>query len=132
MWQFLYLDVPKSVNDEQKSLLTNFKGIKYSQLEVMIADGKANDQFRRAYLLYALSCFLCPTSQMAPRSKCLGAIVDVQNLCNCNWSKFIFSWLVRQIEAYKNKKGKTKHWRLRLLPNGMLIKSFFCRYFVMN
>ena len=73
------LPVPKFVNDNQQSLLTTFKGIKYSQLEQMIVDRNANEQFRRAYLLYALSCFLCPTSEMAPSSKFLGAIVDVQN-----------------------------------------------------
>ena len=71
------LPVPKSVNDDKKSLLTIFKGIKNSQLEEMIAEGNADDQFREAYLLYALSCFLCPTSEMAPSSKCLGAIADV-------------------------------------------------------
>ena len=37
------LPVPKSVNDDQQSLLTTFKGIKYSQLEQMIADENAND-----------------------------------------------------------------------------------------
>ena len=103
------LPVPKSVNDEQKSLVSNFKDIKYSQLEAMIADGKIDDQFRPAYLLYALLCFLCPTSQMTPSSKLLVAIVDVQNLHNYNWSNFIFDWPVKQIEGYKKKKkGKTK------------------------
>lgn len=101
------LPVPTSVNDEQKLLLRTFKGIKYSQLEQMIAEGRADDQFRRAYLLYALSCFLCPTSEMAPNSKFLGAIVDVQNSHKYNWSEFVCSDLVRHIKAYKSKKGKT-------------------------
>ena len=78
------LPVPNSFNDEQNLLVMNFKGIKCSQLEAMIAEGRTDDQFRRAYLLYTLSCFLCPTSDMAPSPKLLGAIVDVQNLRNYN------------------------------------------------
>ena len=100
------LPVQKFVNDDQQLLLTTFKGIKYNQLEQMIADGKVDDQFRRVYMLYVLSCFLCPTLEMAPNSKFLGAIVDVQNSHKYNWSEFICSDLVRHIKAYKSKKGK--------------------------
>ena len=86
----IWLPVPMSISDEQKFALTNFNDITYSKLAVMIGEGKIDEQFRRAYLLYVSSCFLCPTSQMTPSRKLLRAIVDVHNLHKYNWRKFSF------------------------------------------
>ena len=58
------------------------------------------------YMLCHVSC--TRHQRWHPVQSVLGAIADVQNSRNYNWSEFIFSWLVRHIKAYKMKKGKTK------------------------
>ena len=84
------LKIPTSHTEEQKTLLTDFDSVNDMQLEEMIGQGTADDFFKQAFILYALSSFFCPTLEIAPSPKLLGAIVDVENVLKYNWSKLIF------------------------------------------
>ena len=106
MGAIIGVEIPTSVTEEQKTLLTDFDGATDTQLEEMIGQGTSNDFFKRAFLLYILSGFFCPTSKMAPSPKLLGAIVDVDNVAKYNWSRLIFDWLAAQITLYKTSDPK--------------------------
>ena len=80
------VEIPTSVIEEQKTLLTDFDGATDTQSEEMIGQGTNNDFFKQAFILYILSDFFCLTSKMAPSPKLLGAIVDVENVAKYNWS----------------------------------------------
>ena len=103
----LGLEIPTSLTEEQKLVLKDFEGVTDRQLEQMIRQGKVDDNFIRAFILYIMSGFFCPTSKMAPSPKLFGAIVDVENVQKYNWSRFIFDWLVVQITSYKSSHRKT-------------------------
>ena len=84
MGAIIGLEIPTSLSEEQKTLLTDFDRVTNTQLEEIIGQRTADDFFKRAFILYVLSGFFCPTSKMAPSPKLLEAIVEVENLPKYN------------------------------------------------
>ena len=95
------LPIPSSINEDEMQELKEFEKIKNSELEGIILEETTDARFRRAFVLYALSIFLCPTSKNSPSQKLLGAIMHIDRVREFNWSMFVFECLMSEVRKYK-------------------------------
>lgn len=57
--------------------------------------------FKRAFILYVLGTFLCPTTSNKPSPKHYPAVVDVHHAKDYNWGKYVLDWMLHEITHYK-------------------------------
>ncbi|KAJ1389894.1 hypothetical protein SESBI_37901 [Sesbania bispinosa] len=102
-----------------------FRGKKSADLRAMLGMKSGSSHFRRAFILFVLATFLCPTSKDTPSSKLLPTIIDVKNPTKFNWGQLVLDWLVEEIIVFKKDWSKRsiggcmyflqapliKHWR---------------------
>lgn len=86
--------------------LSQFKDKNVKVLKDIMGKCTDDDLFKRAFLLYVLSQFLCPTSKNEASLKLLNTIVDVNDPSQFNWAKLILDLLVKEIKTYTKKLEK--------------------------
>ena len=104
-------DVLSDAEDAKSSFLALFglstlPNIKFFG-DKIIRGGLCDDEFIRCFMVVALSTFLCPTSSTLPSPKYVGALLDIKDIKNYNWSKFVFEWLILYIKKYQKNMLKT-------------------------
>jgi hypothetical protein len=83
--------------------------------------------FKRCFMTVCLATILCPTSSTKPSTKYMGALVDIENVNNLNWSKFVSDWLRMFILKYL--KDKLKQNRLTITFGGCIYHLAVCYFF---
>ncbi|XLU57854.1 hypothetical protein S245_052502 [Arachis hypogaea] len=69
--------------------LQEFKHLDIPILGQIIQEAGVDDRWSRAYLLYTLGAFLCPTNRNKPSTEFLGALLHVRRCRSYNWSFLI-------------------------------------------
>ncbi|KAI8560624.1 hypothetical protein RHMOL_Rhmol04G0272500 [Rhododendron molle] len=91
----------------QKSQLKP-SGFALSVLKIVIREGKTDERFQRAYMLYALGCLLCPITKEVARNRLFSGVVDnnIEGLKAYTWLFFVLDWLINEIRNYKIRASK--------------------------
>ncbi|KAJ1397665.1 hypothetical protein SESBI_31600 [Sesbania bispinosa] len=84
-----------------------FRGKKAADLRAMLGMKSGPYDFIRAFIMFVLATFLCPTSKDTPSSKLLPTIIDVKNPSTFNWGQLVLDWLVEEIKDFKKDWSKT-------------------------
>ncbi|KAH7840715.1 hypothetical protein Vadar_020594 [Vaccinium darrowii] len=93
--------------DKMNDYFKEFKGIKLSALRDVVLRKKSDDKFQRAYMLFALGCFLCPTQKDVVSRLFPGVVTDeMEKIKRYKWPEFVLNWLVEEIRNYKIKASK--------------------------
>ncbi|CAL4988007.1 unnamed protein product [Urochloa decumbens] len=90
--------------------LPNFKSFGTKLLKDDISD----DEIVRSFLIVALCTFLCPNSNTYPSPKYLLPLVDVKSAREWDWSRLVYSWLMKKARRYQQSRAKTPHDSLTL------------------
>ncbi|KAL6650914.1 hypothetical protein ACP70R_009839 [Stipagrostis hirtigluma subsp. patula] len=61
-------------------------------------------QFARAFLLLALSTFLCPNTRRVCSSRYYPAVINVTSIRDRDWSALVLDWLVFSIDKFQTKR----------------------------
>ncbi|KAH7842292.1 hypothetical protein Vadar_003685 [Vaccinium darrowii] len=86
-----------------------FKGLSFAQLKKVILQQDSSDsQFQRAYMLFALGSFLCPTTKDAIGPVLFPAVTcaKMAKIKTYKWPAFILEWLVDQIRSFRDRASK--------------------------
>ena len=94
--------------DKMNEYFKEFKGIKLSVLRDVVLTKKCDDKFQRAYMLFCLGCFLCPTQKDVVGSRLFPGVVtdEMETIKRYNWPEFVLNWLVEEIRNYKIRAAK--------------------------
>ena len=71
-------------------------------IDILSVDVPA-DSFLRAFLLFALSTFLCPTTHGHASARYFPPLLNVDEIESYDWSLLIFEWLIDYVKRYKQK-----------------------------
>ncbi|XP_037446849.1 uncharacterized protein LOC119316597 isoform X4 [Triticum dicoccoides] len=83
-------------------------------LTVLMNEDMSDDQIIHCFLVVALSTFLCPTSNTKPSTKYMGALVNVEQLKQLNWCRFVHDWELMYIKKYQKEKLKQNRTMMTL------------------
>ncbi|KAG5531949.1 hypothetical protein RHGRI_026528 [Rhododendron griersonianum] len=67
---------------------------------------KADMKFQTSYVLFVLSCFLCPTTKDVAATKFYPAGHNLLQTRTYAWAEFVLDWLANEIAKYKKRSGK--------------------------
>ncbi|KAF7131718.1 hypothetical protein RHSIM_Rhsim09G0059600 [Rhododendron simsii] len=67
---------------------------------------KADVKFQTSYVLFVLSCFLCPTTKDVAATKFYPAVHNILQTPTYAWAEFVLDWLANEIVKYKKRSGK--------------------------
>ena len=71
-------------------------------IDILSVDVPA-DSFLRAFLLFALSTFLCPTTHGHASARYFPPLLNVDEIESYDWSLLVFEWLIDYVKRYKQK-----------------------------
>ncbi|KAI8533900.1 hypothetical protein RHMOL_Rhmol10G0046500 [Rhododendron molle] len=110
------IPVPTDCQDRHVEHITNmFKGKEEKELKrgvtfammQQVFDGKKHDvKFQTSYVLFVLSCFLCPTTKDVAATKFYPAVHDLKQTRTYAWAEFVLQWLAAEIAKYKKRSAK--------------------------
>lgn len=67
-----------------------------------------NGTFKETFMLFVLSCFLCPCSKDVHSHDLYSALPIVSNAQKYDWTKFVFDYLIKEINEYKERKEENR------------------------
>ncbi|KAF7143531.1 hypothetical protein RHSIM_Rhsim05G0098200 [Rhododendron simsii] len=82
------------------------RGLTIKMMDHVFEKKTSGTNFKTAYILYALCCFLCPTTKDEAGPKLFLGVMDLDAIPHYAWPQFILDWLVHQITMYKNRGAK--------------------------
>lgn len=106
--------------------LTEVPTIKFFGNKLLHED-LSDDDFIRCFMVVALATFLCPTSNTKPSTKYMGALVNVEELKQLNWCRFVHEWELMYIKKYQ--KEKLKQNRTMMTLGGCIYHLAVCHFF---
>lgn len=80
----------------------------------LLKEDLSDDDFVRCFMVVALATFLCPTSNTKPSTKYMGALVNVEELKQLNWCRFVHEWELIYIKKYQKEKLKQNRTKMTL------------------
>ncbi|KAI8567286.1 hypothetical protein RHMOL_Rhmol02G0109300 [Rhododendron molle] len=84
------------------------RGVTFSMMQAVFKEKKADVKFQTAYVLFVLSCFLCPTTKDVAATKFYPAVHDIIQTRTYAWAEFVLDWLANEIGKYKKRSAKGK------------------------
>ncbi|KAI8567154.1 hypothetical protein RHMOL_Rhmol02G0098200 [Rhododendron molle] len=84
------------------------RGVTFSMMQAIFKEKKADVKFQTAYVLFVLSCFLCPTTKDVAATKFYPAVHDIIQTRTYAWAEFVLDWLANEIGKYKKRSAKGK------------------------
>ncbi|KAI8571722.1 hypothetical protein RHMOL_Rhmol01G0141600 [Rhododendron molle] len=84
------------------------RGVTFSMMQAVFKEKKADVKFQTAYVLFVLSCFLCPTTKDVATTKFYPAMHDIIQTRTYAWAEFVLDWLANEIAKYKKRSAKGK------------------------
>ncbi|XP_044951664.1 uncharacterized protein LOC123401873 [Hordeum vulgare subsp. vulgare] len=73
-----------------------------------------DNDFLRCFMVVALATFLCPTSNTKPSTKYMGALLNVEEIKELNWCRFVHEWEMVYIKKYQKEKLKQNRTTMTL------------------
>ena len=67
-------------------------------------DREGGDEFKIRFVLFVLGALLCPTMILFVRRYFLHILEDTVAIKKMNWAELVWSYLVHDIEEFKNNK----------------------------
>ncbi|KAF7154229.1 hypothetical protein RHSIM_Rhsim01G0162700 [Rhododendron simsii] len=75
-------------------------------MQQVLNQKQADVKFQTSYVLFVLSCFLCPTTKDVVDTKFYPAVHNLLQTCTYAWAEFVLDWLANEIVKYKKRSGK--------------------------
>ncbi|XP_058217570.1 uncharacterized protein LOC131328671 [Rhododendron vialii] len=82
------------------------RGVTFAMMQQVFNKKKADVKFQTSYVLFVLSCFLCPTTKDVAATKFYPAVHNILQTPTYAWAEFVLDWLVNEIAKYKKRCGK--------------------------
>ncbi|KAG5563499.1 hypothetical protein RHGRI_006059 [Rhododendron griersonianum] len=82
------------------------RGVTFSMMQQVFEEHKADVKFKTSYVLFVLSCFLCPTTKDVAAKKFYPTVHDLVQTPTYAWAEFVLDWLATEIAKYKKRSGK--------------------------
>ncbi|XP_074293139.1 uncharacterized protein LOC141620072 [Silene latifolia] len=109
---------------EKYGIANNKSGIPLNKVqETLLESLVADDEFKKTFVLFVMSCFVAPVSGYVVDLRLLSAVEDVSRIKEFNWCQFVFSDLVTSVRETLN--GR-KNIRCCVV---LLAITYFHRYF---
>ncbi|XP_056683997.1 uncharacterized protein [Spinacia oleracea] len=87
----------------------NVQSASLSEVEIYLANtNEYGDEFKRAFVIYALGVFLAPTSNRLVDIKLLKAVEDVSKIAKQNWCKYVLDHLGLAVCRWNEKITNTR------------------------
>lgn len=111
----VYVPVPTNCEDDHVKHIESLflekgkkltRGLTVKMMDHVFDKKTSGKKFKTAYVLYALCCFLCPTTKDEAGPKLFPGVMDLDAIPNYAWPQFVLDWLIRQITMYKNRGAK--------------------------
>ncbi|KAF7137192.1 hypothetical protein RHSIM_Rhsim07G0149500 [Rhododendron simsii] len=77
---------------EKEKKLT--RGLAVKMMDVVFEKKTSGKKFKTAYVLFALCCFLCPTTKDEAGPKLFPCVMDLHAIPNYAWPQFVLDWLL--------------------------------------
>ena len=65
-------------------------------------NGASDDKFLRAWLIVAISTFLCPTTSLSASPRCYPAVMNLANVPKTNWCRFVVDQINAAMKGNRN------------------------------
>ncbi|XP_058223140.1 uncharacterized protein LOC131332849 [Rhododendron vialii] len=95
--------IRKMFGTKKKSLK---RGVTFAMMQQVFNEKKADVKFQMSYVLFVLSCFLCPTTKDVAATKFYPAVHNLLQTPTYAWAEFVLDWLANEIAKYKKRSGK--------------------------
>ena len=69
--------------------------------KIKAMNGATNDKFLRAWLIIAISTFLCPTTSLSVSPRCYRALMNLNDVPSTNWCCFVVDQLKLAMSSNK-------------------------------
>ncbi|KAF7113550.1 hypothetical protein RHSIM_RhsimUnG0114800 [Rhododendron simsii] len=100
-YHFEHIRAMFAVRDEQLK-----RGVTFGMMKSVFKSGVANATFQTSYVLFVLSCLLCPTTKDVASTKFYPTVYDLNNISSYAWPQFVLDWLVKEITKFKKRDVK--------------------------
>jgi hypothetical protein len=81
--------------------LSDVPSIRFFGKRILSKEVLPDEEFCRCFMAVSLGTFYCPNSNTKISTKYMGALVDVDKIKDCNWSRYIHEWLMWYIKKYQ-------------------------------
>ncbi|XP_058203826.1 uncharacterized protein LOC131318053 [Rhododendron vialii] len=95
--------IRKMFGKEKKPLK---RGVTFAMMQQVFKTGIFDVKFQTSYVLFVLSCLLCPTTKDVAATRFYPAVHDLSQTPTYAWAEFVFDWLVKEISKYKKRSAK--------------------------
>ncbi|KAG5540020.1 hypothetical protein RHGRI_020302 [Rhododendron griersonianum] len=82
------------------------RGVTFAMMQGVFESGVADAKFQTSYVLFVLSCLLCPTTKDVASTKFYPAVYDLTKTPTYAWPQFVLDWLVKEITKFKKRDAK--------------------------
>ncbi|KAI8528239.1 hypothetical protein RHMOL_Rhmol12G0135100 [Rhododendron molle] len=82
------------------------RGVTFAMMQQVFKRKKHDVKFQTSYVLFVLSCFLCPTTKDVAAMKFYPAVHDLKQTHTYAWAEFVLHWLAAKIAKYKKRSAK--------------------------
>ncbi|KAI8546734.1 hypothetical protein RHMOL_Rhmol07G0142800 [Rhododendron molle] len=82
------------------------RGATFAMMQEVFELGVADAKFQTSYILFVLSCLLCPTTKDVASTKFYPVVYDLTKTRSYAWPQFVLDWLVKEITKFKKRDAK--------------------------
>ncbi|XP_058187048.1 uncharacterized protein LOC131303980 [Rhododendron vialii] len=82
------------------------RGVTFAMMQQVFKTGVADVKFQTSYVLFVLSCLLCPTTKDVTATKFYLSVHDLLQTPTYAWAEFVLDWLVKEVVKYKKRSAK--------------------------
>ena len=91
-------------------------------------DKEGGNNFKVHFVLFVLGALLCPTMKPFMKHSFLHLVEDINSIKKINWTEFVLSYLVHEIEEFKRKQQSEVSGYLLFL----IVMSLYIIYIIVN